>query len=130
LTGSSAETAAHLNVDGWLTVMFCALEGPPNILRLYGRRESLKRGSDACRDALLAAFDGVDRHRARQIVILRVERVQTSYGSGVARFDYRGERPSPDNWARAKSKAEMEAYRREKNAVSINGLPTGPADAG
>jgi hypothetical protein len=40
------------------------------------------------------------------------------------------ERPSLDNWARAKSEAEMEAYRREKNAVSIDGLPTGLAGAG
>ena len=38
-TGSGAETAAHLKADGRLTLMFCAFEGPPNILRLYGRGE-------------------------------------------------------------------------------------------
>ena len=37
LTGSGNETAAHLRADGRLTLMFCALEGPPLILRLYGR---------------------------------------------------------------------------------------------
>ena len=129
-TGSGAETAAHLKADGRLTVMFCAFEGPPSILRRYGRGESLKRGSEAYRKTLAAAFGGVEPPGARQIVRLHVERVQTSCGYGVPRFDYRGERPSLDNWARAKSEAEMEAYRREKNAVSIDGLPTGLADAG
>ena len=44
-TGSGAETAAHLKADGRLTIMFCAFDGPPNILRLYGRGEALRRGS-------------------------------------------------------------------------------------
>ena len=60
--------------------------------------------------SLAAAFGGVGPPGARQIVRLHVERVQTSCGYGVPRFDYRG--------------------RREKNAVSIDGLPTGLADAG
>ena len=33
-TGSGNETAAHLKADGRLTIMFCAFDGPPNILRL------------------------------------------------------------------------------------------------
>ena len=129
LTGSGAETAAHLEADGRLTVMFCAFEGPPNILRLYGRGESLKRGGAANRALLAEAFDGLEPPGARQIVRLQVERVQTSCGYGVPRFEYRGERPSLSNWAGAKSEAEMEAYRQAKNALSIDGLPTGFAKA-
>src|SRR5271169_5186418 len=49
-TGSGNETAAHLKADGRLTLMFCAFEGPPNILRLYGRGAVLQRGTDAYRD--------------------------------------------------------------------------------
>ena len=45
-TGSGNETAAHLKADGRLTLMFCAFDGPPNILRLYGRGEVLRRRSD------------------------------------------------------------------------------------
>ena len=37
LTGSGAETAAHLRDDGRITLMFCAFSGPPRILRLYGQ---------------------------------------------------------------------------------------------
>ena len=36
-TGSGNETAAHMKADGRLTIMVCAFEGLPQILRLYGR---------------------------------------------------------------------------------------------
>ena len=124
-TGSGAETAAHLKADGRLTVMFCAFDGPPNILRLYGRGESLRPGGDAYRSVLDAAFGGVAPVGTRQIVRLGVDRVQTSCGYGVPLFDYRSERPSLENWAQAKGEDGLAAYRREKNAVSIDGLPTG-----
>jgi len=129
-TGSGAETAAHINADGRLTIMFCAFAGPPNILRLYGRGESLPRGGERYREVLESAFDGKEPLGARQIVMLHVERVQTSCGYGVPLFDYRGERPSLDNWARSKGEEGLEAWWREENVVSIDGLPTGLVEAG
>ena len=128
-TGSGAETAAHINAGGPLTIMFCAFEGPPNILRLYGRGESLPRGGARYRELLQSAFNGNEPAGARQIVMLHVERIQTSCGYGVPLFDYRGERPSLDNWARAKGEDGLAAYRRKENAVSIDGLPTGLVEA-
>ena len=127
-TGSSAETAAHIRADGRLTVMFCAFDGPPNILRLYGRGESLRPGGEAFRGVLDAAFGGSAPVGTRQIVRLHVDRVQTSCGYGVPLFDYRGERPSLENWARSKGEVGLADYRREKNFVSIDGLPTGLFD--
>jgi hypothetical protein len=127
-TGSGNETAAHLKADGRLTIMFCAFDGPPNILRLYGRGEVLRRGSSAYAALLNSAFDGVEPAGARQIVRLHVDLVQTSCGYGTPLFEYRGERPSLDNWAHAKGEEGLEAYRREKNLVSIDGLPTGLLD--
>jgi hypothetical protein len=124
-TGSGNETAAHLKADGRLTLMFCAFDGPPNILRLYGRGEIVRRGSPASGDILDRAFSGEEPAGARQIVRLHVDRVQTSCGYGTPLFDYRGERPSLDNWSRAKGEEGLEAFRREKNVVSIDGLPTG-----
>ena len=124
-TGSGNETAAHLKADGRLTIMFCAFDGPPNILRLYGHGEILRRGSPSYAALLKAAFSGVEPAGARQIVRLHVDLVQTSCGYGTPLFDYRGERPSLDNWARSKGEEGLEAYRREKNLVSIDGLPTG-----
>jgi hypothetical protein len=124
LTGSGNETAAHLRADGRLTIMFCAFEGPPLILRLYGRGRAHRRGS-AGYAGLLPAFGGEEPLGARQIVALEVDLVQTSCGYGVPLFAYRGERPSLDRWAEAKGEAGLEEYRRENNARSIDGLSTG-----
>src|SRR5271157_1985495 len=82
-TGSGNETAAHLKDDGRLTLMFCASDGPPNILRLYGRGEVLRRGSEAYRAILMSAFADKEPAGARQIVRLHVDRVQTSCGYGT-----------------------------------------------
>ncbi|HWK46502.1 MAG TPA: pyridoxamine 5'-phosphate oxidase family protein [Stellaceae bacterium] len=127
-TGSGNETAAHLLADGRLTLMFCAFEGSPLILRLYGNGRVLPRGGADYARLLAEAFDGVEPPGARQIVLLDVDRVQTSCGFGVPLFEYGGERPTLTRWAEAKGEAGLEAYRREKNARSMDGLPTGMFD--
>ena len=127
-TGSGAETAAHLKADGRLTVMFCAFDGPPKILRLYGRGEVLRRGGPDYAAVLASAFAGKAPVGARQIVRLHVDSVQTSCGYGVPIYDYRGPRPSLDNWSNEQGEDGLADYRRSKNAVSIDGLPTGLFD--
>ncbi|MDE2016600.1 MAG: pyridoxamine 5'-phosphate oxidase family protein [Hyphomicrobiales bacterium] len=124
-TGSGSETSAHLMADGRMTIMFCAFEGAPNILRLYGRGMSLRRPSREYAEAVATLFGGDEPAGARQVVKLAVELVQTSCGYGVPLFDFAGERPSLDNWATAKGEAGLAEYRREKNAASLDGLPTG-----
>src|SRR5690349_21079892 len=77
LTGSGNETAAHSQGDGRLTLMFCAFEGAPQVLRLYGRSRILPRHS-AEYDTLLAEhFAGQETPGARQIIWLDVELVTT-----------------------------------------------------
>ena len=125
LTGSGNETAAHLRADGRLTLMLCAFEGPPRILRLYGHGRVLRRGTADYARLLAEAFDGEEPLGARQIVLLEVDLVQTSCGFGVPLYDYRGERPALVRWAEAKGAEGLEAYRREHNAQSIDGLSTG-----
>jgi hypothetical protein len=124
-TGSGNETAAHLRANGRLTIMLCAFEGPPIILRLYGRGRVHRRGGGEYARLLAEAFDGVEPAGARQIVVLEVELVQKSCGYGVPLFDYQGERPSLIRWAEAKGEDGLDAYQWEKNALSIDGLPTG-----
>src|SRR5512140_3130095 len=41
LTGSGAETIAHLRENGRIVFMFCALSGPPKIVRFHGKGEAL-----------------------------------------------------------------------------------------
>lgn len=124
-TGSGNETAAHLRADGRLTMMFCAVDGPPLILRLYGRGRALKRGSEEYARLLATEFGNTAPLGARQMVQLDFDLVKTSCGYGVPLFDYREERETMDKWARAKGEDGIEAYWREKNLVSMDGLPTG-----
>ena len=125
-TGSGNETAAHARGGGNATIMFCAVDGPPLILRLYGHATVLPAGGAEYDRLLAEAFDGNEPLGARQIVRLDFDLVQTSCGYGVPLFDYAGERPSMDNWAVKKEAGEgLEAYRARENARSLDGLDTG-----
>jgi hypothetical protein len=130
LTGSGNETAAHLLADGRLTIMFCAFDGPPFILRLYGRGRVLPRGGEEYRGLLAERFGGTEPVGARQMVLLEIDLVQKSCGFGVPLFEYQGERPSLINWAGQKGAEGMVAYRQEKNLRSMDGLPTGLVESG
>jgi predicted pyridoxine 5'-phosphate oxidase superfamily flavin-nucleotide-binding protein len=128
LTGSGSETAAHLRVDGRITLMFCALDEPPSILRLYGRGTSIPRNSSDYTALLASAFGNQEPLGARQIVRIDIDLVQTSCGYGVPLFEYVGERETLHRWAERKGDAGLEEYRRQKNARSLDGLPTGLAE--
>jgi hypothetical protein len=123
-TGSGAETAAHLATDGRITIMLCAFQGPPMILRLYGRGRSLLRGTADYAALLAAHYDNTEPPGARQIVRIAVDLVQTSCGYGVPLFEHTGERDTLRSWAERKGEEGLAAYRAEKNARSIDGIPT------
>jgi hypothetical protein len=127
-TGSGNETSAHMLADGRMTIMFCAFQGPPLILRLYGRGRIHLRGGPKYARLLSEAFDGAEPPGARQIVTLDFDLVQTSCGYGVPLYDYGGERENLVRWAETRGPDGMDEYRREKNAVSIDGLSTGMFD--
>lgn len=127
-TGSGNETAAHLRIDPRLTIMFCAVEGPPLIMRLYGKGRVIHRDSTEYAELLAKHFDNDPPLGARQIVRLDFDLVQTSCGYGVPLFDYREERPQMDLWAKAKGEDGIEDYWREKNQVSLDGFPSGLFD--
>lgn len=127
LTGSGAETAAHLRADGRLTIMMCAFEGQALILRLYGRGRSLPRGSAEYAALLAKHFDNQEQPGARQIVVLDIEMVQTSCGYGVPKYAYEGQRDTLIRWAQSRGAEGVAAYRAENNVVSLDGLATGLA---
>jgi hypothetical protein len=132
LTGSGNETAAHVRAAGRLTLMFCAFEGPPTILRLYGQGRVLPRSGEDYRALLATHFGDREIVGARQIVALDIDLVQTSCGYAVPLMDFKAERPGLVNWAASKGEDGLRAYRAEKNRASLDGFPTGleePADA-
>lgn len=122
LTGSGNETAAHLAENGRVTFMFCAFDGRPKILRLYCQGRSVGPGDGEWTD-LRSRFG--DLPGIRQIVVGHVRHVQTSCGFGVPRLTAQGQRDDLPAWAERKGEDGIAAYQREKNAVSIDGLPTG-----
>lgn len=119
--GSGVETIAHLRQNGRIVVMFCALEGPPTIVRFHGRGRVIE-AADAEFGALLAAFEPVPSLGVRSIIRVDVTRIADSCGYGVPLYRYEGPREQLGAWAERKGAEGIEAYMREKNAASIDGL--------
>lgn len=124
-TGSGNETAAHLRLTGRLTMMFCSFGAEPQILRLYGSGRSLAKGTDEYQSLLQSGFGNIQPPGARQIVRLDIDMVQVSCGNGVPMFDFMAARPTLRQRAAAKGESWLESYRREYNAISIDGFETG-----
>ena len=128
LTGSGNETAAHLLENGRITIMFCAFNGDPMILRLYGEGEVILPGDEDEDWADLRGLFAADLPGVRQIFRVLVTRVQTSCGYGVPLMDFVGQRDRLPNWAAEKSEADIAQYQKEKNSRSIDGLASAFAD--
>lgn len=129
LSGSGNETAAHLLEDPRMTLMFCAFTGEAGILRAYGRAQAVYPGSPEWPD-LSGLFDAMPG--ARQIFDLTVDLVQTSCGTGVPVMHFDHQR-GPDEllpFYDELGPVGVRAYWARKNAVSLDGRPTGLPDDG
>jgi hypothetical protein len=119
-TGSGAETAAHVRENGRIVIMFCAFEGPPKIVRLHGNAAVLT--PDHPEFASLASRFP-ENPGTRAIFHVKVDRVTDSCGYSVPFFDFKEPRESLTKWATNQGPEKMAAYRAQKNARSIDGLP-------
>jgi len=122
LTGSGNETAAHLLDTNRLTLMWCAFTGPPRILRVYGTAETIHRDDpdwQACTELLPAPLG------ARQYYKVHIDLVQTSCGYAVPLMDFNEDRKVLSMWSEKRGDEGIKDYWKEKNAVSLNGAPTG-----
>ena len=128
LSGSGNETAAHARAGGQATIMFCAFDGPPRILRLYGRFETVHRDSREYGTLIEQFFNGEVPLGTRQIMKLKFDLVITSCGFGVPLFDFVGERDSMEKCLNSLGREAIENGWREKNVTSLDGLPTGLFD--
>jgi hypothetical protein len=136
LTGSGNETAAHLNENERMTIMFCSFSNIPLILRLYGKGRVIKQTGD-CATASQTKRDKKPSDRwqelsslfptiagTRQIILLNIESVQTSCGFGVPMYEFQSQRSTLIDWAVKKGNEGLKKYWQKKNQVSIDGLPT------
>lgn len=119
LTGSGIETVSHLRENARITLMFCAFEGPPKILRLQGRGEVIERGDSSWQE-LAAHFPA--HLGARAVIRVRLERIADSCGYAVPLMRYEGDRDQLTLWAEQKGPQGLSAYRMLHNARSIDGL--------
>ena len=121
LISSGNETSAHTLENGRITFMFCSFEGAPNILRLYGKGATALPGTKEWEE--LAPHFKI-HPSTRQIIVADIHLVQTSCGFGVPLFSYEGERDIHFEWAEKKGSEGLKEYVREKNMISLDGLPT------
>ncbi|KAI0935477.1 hypothetical protein AcW1_000004 [Taiwanofungus camphoratus] len=143
LTGSGSETMSHLREEGngRITIMFCAFEGAPRILRMFGTGKVHEFGTPEYA-ALLPPESR--RPGSRCAIVIDVHKVGTSCGFGVPQYAFKAHRPTLLNWCAglemkdqalaaspaksAKSKVPvadggLKAYWIKENLVSIDGLP-------
>ncbi|MEL7368232.1 MAG: pyridoxamine 5'-phosphate oxidase family protein [Myxococcota bacterium] len=121
--GSGIETVAHIRENQRITLMFCAFEGSPLIVRLYGKGSIVFPQDDAWADRY-AAFDAEEG--ARSIITVDVSRVGTSCGFGVPVMSFERHRTQLDEWIERKSD-QLDSYREKFNMKSLEGLPGLPA---
>jgi hypothetical protein len=121
LTGSGNETAAHLNEDNRMTIMFCSFSEKPLILRLYGHGKVVHPRDEEWQK-FYSLFKPVPGER--QIIILNVDVAQTSCGTGVPIYELKEERQAIIDWAEKKGEQGLYEYWQAKNLTSIDGLPT------
>jgi hypothetical protein len=118
--GSGAETIAHARENARITLMLCAFEGPPRIVRLQGRASVAEPG-DAEFAALAAHF--APHPSARAAVHIALTRISDSCGYGVPLMRYEGERTQLGAWAERKGAEGLRQYQLDHNLRSIDGLP-------
>ncbi|QNE78390.1 pyridoxamine 5'-phosphate oxidase family protein [Streptomyces finlayi] len=124
--GSTSETIAHLRENGRVTLMWCAFQGPPNIVRVHGRGEPVFR-DDPRFGGLLSHFPAVDpsAHGLRAIIVVTAELIRDSCGFAVPYMSYDEDRSLHADRFRRDDDASLSAYFEKKPdiATSIDGLP-------
>ncbi|KAJ7653089.1 hypothetical protein DFH06DRAFT_994559 [Mycena polygramma] len=142
LTGSGAETVSHLGENGRITVLFNAFDGPPRIVRLYGRGTVYEFGTPEYNTinkcvVLLMTFISPESRKpgSRSVIVVDVHKVGTSCGYAVPFFDFKAHRTRLLTWAMKKEDLDvnntakdsglvdgLKRYWNTKNTKSLDGL--------
>lgn len=121
LTGSGNETSAHIQLLPRMTIMFCAFEGAPLILRLYGSAKVIHQADPEWQQYITLFPESV---ASRQLYLLDIDMVQTSCGMSVPFFAYEDDRQQLAAWSEKQGKEGIEAYWLKKNQTSLDGFET------
>ncbi|MFD5271149.1 pyridoxamine 5'-phosphate oxidase family protein [Streptomyces sp. NPDC058335] len=125
--GSNAETIAHLRENGRITLMWCAFQGPPNIVRVHGRGEPVFRDDPRFTDLLTTHFPEIDPspHGLRAIIVVHAELVRDTCGYAVPFMTYDEDRDLHAKRFAREDDESLSAYfaKKEHIATSMDGLP-------
>lgn len=122
LTGSGNETAAHVQHDPRMTLMWCGFAVRPLILRAYGTARVIHRDHP---DWPALASHLPAQPGARQIFDMTIDLVQSSCGFAVPFMDFVKDRPVLHDWAADKGDDGLRDYWATRNTTTIDGIPTG-----
>jgi hypothetical protein len=121
--GSGAETIAHLRENGRITLMFCAFQGPPNIVRLHGHGRAVPVTDPEYAELSRSFPAAPDARAARSIIEVDVRRVSDSCGYAVPLMAYQGDRDLLIRAHERRTETDLAEYRRVKNGFSLDGRP-------
>ena len=127
-TGSGAETIAHLRDNGRIVIMFCALEGPPRIVRLHGTGRAVLLDDPEFK-TLRPSFGKERTLGQRSIIVVDLVRIGDSCGFSLPLMDFRADRDVLDKSQERQDEAYFRDYWHNHNTVSIDGLPGVPPAA-
>lgn len=120
ITGSGAETIAHIKENQRITFLFCAFDGPPKLVRLYGKGEVYERETPEFEELKTLFPKYVS---ARAIIKAKLHRIADACGYTVPLYEFKEDRDTMKKWVDNKGANGLVEYRELKNKVSIDGLP-------
>ena len=124
--GSNAETIAHLRENGRITLMWCAFQEPPTIVRVHGRGEPVFR-DDSRWPRLVSCFPHIDTslHGLRAIIVVHADLIRDTCGYAVPFMTYDDDRDLHAKRFSREDDASLSSYFEKKEfiATSLDGLP-------
>ncbi|KAF9306329.1 hypothetical protein BGZ74_006532 [Mortierella antarctica] len=126
LTGSGIETQSHLEENGRITLMLCAFEGSPKIVRLWGRGRVVRVDTPEFDTLLETHYQDSDIYNAtgkRAIIVIDVDQVGVSCGWAVPYMEFKSERPTHKKYWKSKTEVDVQGFWVLKNRFGLDGLP-------
>jgi hypothetical protein len=99
--GSGNETATHIEEGSRVTLMLCSFGPTAGILRIYGKGRRLDLDEPEFRTYAPAFAEDLHPY-VRQVFLVDVEKLQTSCGYAVPRYEFVEERETLDKWCERK----------------------------
>jgi hypothetical protein len=118
--GSGNETANHIRDNGRITFMWNSFDKQPLILRIYGYGQIIEKESAEYTDWMEKNYPEIDKTLARQVILVKIEAIQTSCGFGVPLMEFAGERETLNQWGQKQlAKDALEDY-IDKNKARLD----------